>query len=509
MIVSALAMLSLVRRRMVVKGPEPSQASQEVVVDELDPSSEAAGAKRMVYLVTFPHPKPGSTLVAPGSMTRLDIAQKFLQACAQPASSTWNRQPQAVVLDRAAVFHELHKENADGQAHSHYHIALKAMSSFRFAPVKKALQDKFKLASHWSCTHSGYWSPIRYCAVPSPSKPRSSLDPQPLLWSRLGLHPPLHLVCHEPQTAPAMWAKRQRKEDHAASTAKQEPRMTEYELWPVVVESGIRNTLDDRHAHLRLMQYVKEHCSAATCAFVFKNRARLPALIDDIWRWESIGAVVAVADQTLSHMLRAATSTPCTCGGMWSRFAAYALGTNRIDVAALCKSVLVALDEGRSPMCPIVTLAGVSGGEGKSFFLKGLAAIVGPEHVFWTPTHPSFPLHGLEDAKVVILDEFRFVKSVVPLATQCLWFDGSAVPIAKPQTAQGVASHIAYRGRAPIFITTSKKETDLLAEAQDGDAAMVMRRLQVFNFTTRVAKPGCSIPSCAHCFSNFVMKHGS
>ena len=108
----------------------------------------------------------------------------------------------------------------------------------------------------------------------------------------------------------------------------------------------------------------------------------------------------------------------------------------------------------------------------------------------------------------MILDEFRFTKSVVPLATLCLWFDGSAVPTAKPPTAQGATSHMAYRGRAPIFITTSKKETDLLAQAEDGDAAMVMRRLQVFSFTTRVAKPGCSIPNCAHCFATFVMKHG-
>ena len=182
-------MLSLVRRRMRAKGSDPKRASQEPVEGALEPNSETAGAKRMLYLVTLPHPKPGGALVAPGSMSRLDIAHKFLQACAQPASTAQNRQPQAVVLDRAAIFHELHKENADGQAHSHYHIAVKGMNSFRFAPVKKALQDNSKLASHWSCTHNGYWSPIRYCAVPSPAKPRSSLDPQPLLWSRLGLHP--------------------------------------------------------------------------------------------------------------------------------------------------------------------------------------------------------------------------------------------------------------------------------------------------------------------------------
>ena len=64
----------------------------------------------------------------------------------------------------------------------------------------------------------------------------------------------------------------------------------------------------------------------------------------------------------------------------------------------------------------------------------------------------------LRKNKIVILDEFRFTSSVVPLATQCLWFDGSAVPIAKPQTGQGPASHFTHQGRAPVVITTSTEQ---------------------------------------------------
>ena len=54
-----------------------------------------------------------------------------------------------------------------------------------------------------------------------------------------------------------MRAKRQRREDSAAEKAKPEPRMNEYELWPIVVESGIRNTADNRHADLHFTKYVK------------------------------------------------------------------------------------------------------------------------------------------------------------------------------------------------------------------------------------------------------------
>ena len=140
-----------------------------------------------------------------------------------------------------------------------------------------------------------YWSPIRYCAVPSPTKPRASLGPQPVLWARSGAHMPLHMCCNEPQTAAAMAAKRQRLVGDAAEESKAEPHVTEYDLWPIFVQAQIRNTSDDRQAHIRLMQHVKAHCSHAVCAFVFKSRARLPSLIDGIWPWEGIDSVLATA----------------------------------------------------------------------------------------------------------------------------------------------------------------------------------------------------------------------
>ena len=107
------------------------------------------------------------------------------------------------------------------------------------------------------------------------------------------------------------------------------------------------------------------------------------------------------------------------------------------------------------------------------------------------------------------LDDFRFSSSVVPIATQCLWFGGSPVPIAKPQNAPGAASHDVYQGRAPIFITTSMDKVEALEAAGDGDGSMLMRRLLVVSFRTPVAKPNAHIPRCASCFSRFVLMHGS
>ena len=500
-------------RRMRSKGPDPRRESQQPVgsMPALPGEEEDPSAKRQVYFLTFPHPQAergqdGVKLVAPDSLTRRDVLQKVLDACASPVYvQRWSGDaPSEVSASMVAVFRELHCAEADGSQPCHYHVALKAEASFRFAPVKKALLSRFGLATHWSCTHNGYWSPIKYCSVPSPTKPIASLDPQPLLWSRHGHHPPLHLCCHEPTTASAMTAKRQRREQSAAEKGKAEPRITEFELWPIVVESGIRNQTGTRNAHLLFMDYVKEKCSPAVCAFVFKNRARLPNLIDDIWRWEGIRDAVEISKQTRMDIVRNALRTSCVCGGAWLAFALHILHCNGISPTDLGQVLVRAIDEGRSPATPVVTFAGSAGGEGKSFILKGLTAVFGSDGVFFTPQHHSFPFLGLDTARVAFLDDFRFLSSVVPVATQCLWFDGSAVPVAKPQNQPGSSGHDVYHGAAPIFITTKAQDIDALNEAGDGDASMILRRLKVFHFRARVTPPAGHVPECACCFARLI-----
>ena len=133
----------------------------------------------------------------------------------------------------------------------------------------------------------------------------------------------------------------------------------------------------------------------------------------------------------------------------------------------------------------------------------------GNQSVFFSPQHPSFPLMDLGSATVVLLDDFRFFQTPVPVATQCLWFDGSPVPIARPQNVTGQSGQELYHGGAPIFITTKKADVDKLASSCDGDASMLFRRLKVCEFSVRVTAPAGKLPECAHCFSKLVCTHGA
>ena len=175
---------------------------QIVVIGE-DPGAEADAAKgRELYLVTFAHPKTshsscGKALLHPESLSRQEMLDKFCVSCEKPAYAD-ARSIQAarpVPLKNVAVFREFHKENDAGVAHAHYHIAVVVQRAFMFLPVKRALLN-LGLASHWSTSHDGYWSIIRYLWWPSPpKKPDGTKDKQALTWSAPGFSHPDFAEC--------------------------------------------------------------------------------------------------------------------------------------------------------------------------------------------------------------------------------------------------------------------------------------------------------------------------
>ena len=382
---------------------------------------------RSVYLVTLPHPKQtrsecGRTLVAPESMSKKELMQKFLICCQNPVyidpQGILERWP--VPLRRAGLWNELHEIDAAGEVHGHSHLAVLAERVFKFMPVKRALLQRYGLASHWSSAHDGYWSPVRYLSVPSPKKPYASLDHHPELWAAKGKHPPVSECVNPPMTADAIRARRQYAEMKCAEAGKKQPRVSEMDVWPVVVANKIRNTPDSPHADKQLMAWVKNYGTVEMQQFCFKQRAKLKSLIDDIWMWENVENDVQIALQSRMQVLTAAATSPCVCSGAWAAQVAESFRVNGINASELCGDILTSMKCGRSEQVPVIVLAGARGGEGKSMFLKPMLEIFGHEAVFCKPEKGNFPLVDLPGKKVAFLDEWRFDESIISYATQCV-----------------------------------------------------------------------------------------
>ena len=157
----------------------------------------------------------------------------------------------------------------------------------------------------------GYWSAVRYGVIPSPKKPQEALDPKPWTWSRVGTHAPLFEVSQQPNTAAAMQQRRESKVKTAAATADKEPRPTEMDLYPIIVQHNFKNTPDDQTADKQLIQWVKIHGTPALAAFAFKMRGKLASIIDDVWSWEAVDDTLSLLRQTRSQRLLAASQEHC------------------------------------------------------------------------------------------------------------------------------------------------------------------------------------------------------
>ena len=264
--------------------------AQEVLVGVPLGAEGIESRGRNVYLVTLPRRKQamdaaGRQLVAPGSKTRKQILQIFLECCANPiyvsASALSTQMP--VPIKHTGVFRELHAEDSGGDQGIHDHLPVKALRDFMYMPVKRALLERHGIASHWSCSHTGYWSVIRYLHHPTPKKPAASLDKEYIVWAAQGeKHPLLQDCMNEPTTAAALEARRLKTDRQAAEKGKPSARISEIDIWPIVVRNNIRNTPDDMNAAEALMAWAVDCASKPMVDFLFKHRARLNGLIDDI-----------------------------------------------------------------------------------------------------------------------------------------------------------------------------------------------------------------------------------
>ena len=496
-------------------------ASQKALGGTLEVDLENSDARKAVYLLTFSHPKQarsacGVQLQPPESFTRERLLEALHDVLANPVYNNVGNQAQGagsgVVLLRCVVASEFHEADESGVQHRHYHVALQATETFRFLPFKRSFLARWGLASHWSSSKLGYWSAVKYLVMASPKKPLKCLDPIPLAWHKDGEHQNLVEAAQPPTNAAMLEARRNAVVQAAAEEGREEPRPREIDIWPLIVKNNIRNGPDNQKAHLRLIQVARKTASPAMAAYLFKIRDKLSKLIDDVWTWEEVDDHVLMSERSCMAALIDAMFKPCVCGGAWPEQVRCVLGSNGICAAELAHDIYKSFQRGRSETTPVVVLAGAYGGEGKSIILFPIPAVLGDEYVQGHTNSGSFPLLGLEGKKIVILDEWRFAASALPLGIQLLWFEGKPVPLARPQGEY--IGHLMYRGTAPIFITCPQKRLDkLYSEAAaarsagvSSEATMLLRRLKVHYFNVPLPTPLAQIPACAACFANFVFQ---
>ena len=249
--------------------------SQENLPNDL--FTENSNAKNQVYLVTCAHPTQthsvcGVPLRAPSSYDHQTLLTALLDACRNPCYDRGNqaRNFEGVRLLRCLIAAEYHNGNVTGVKYRHYHIALQAFNSFRFKTIKRALLERYGIATHWSTTHVGYWSALGYLVRKSDKKPVSCLDPKPLAWHHEGKVEDQRALSSRPTTASSIAARREKALEAAEATGQSEPKPSEIDVWPIIVRHDIRNDHDNQDGVDRLIRVAKDSCSPTMVKFLFK-----------------------------------------------------------------------------------------------------------------------------------------------------------------------------------------------------------------------------------------------
>ena len=242
-----------------VKRSSPHCADEDLGEERLD-------VTKPVYGVCFPHPTKthaanGVVLRKPGDYAREAIRDMLLAAM----EATQHRRLSSLKFTEISVFRERHRS---GEVH--YHAAVRAHRGFRFLPLKNFVLATSGLATHWSTHHLHYASAVAYNYLPSPTKPEGELDPEPLLWP--AGHAPLAEASRPPVTAAAIAAKAEKARKARAGQGKEERRFEEMDLWPIVVNEGIKVGPD---ATDRVIAYSKRCGGPAMVRFCFQNEGAL------------------------------------------------------------------------------------------------------------------------------------------------------------------------------------------------------------------------------------------
>ena len=211
------------------------------------------------------------------------------------------------------VFQEAH---ADGEPH--FHVAVKLSKTMRWGSVKRAMRERFRVACHFSSSHTQLWSCIRYGFVASAKKP--DVDQTPFMWTG-GKKWPTGLVKSGSTASKLLWEASQRPwnaecwaarsaqtQKHMAETGKDKAKCDKLDLFAVILDNNFTKAA-------QIIAHAQESGTEAMQKFVCKNMKELERWVAEAEVW---GAAVADAQSLMEKDWAVAcrhAEAACPCEG--------------------------------------------------------------------------------------------------------------------------------------------------------------------------------------------------
>ena len=223
--------------------------------------------------------------------------------------------------------------------------------------------------------------------------------------------------------------------------------------------------------------------------------------------WEMSQAQTKLTEDAVTRMTRMEGAADGDCVSddcQWLQRAEEVLALNKIDKADFSGAIANAMKCGRRKFTNIF-ITGRSNCA-KTFLLKPLKAIFG-NHLFENPTNDKYGWHGVANAQVILLQDFRYSPNVISWADFLLLLEGETVKLPAPKNHFAEDILLDASNDIPIFATGPNKIEFTRQSADfERETDMMDSRWHVIKLTHVFKKEDqIEIPPCKRCFAKLVL----
>jgi hypothetical protein len=396
----------------------------------------------------------------------------------------FNMGTSAVKVSHWACCKETHKKE-EGY---HYHCALKLTGVKKWVAVKERIQRTYGISVHFSDSHDFYLSAYRYVCKEDTEVAHSAE------------HPNL-AGAKSPVTKKSIGANKRRSQDSSDKKCKKRLRLSNTDVGTFIRKHNIR-------CYTHLLAVAEERSIEGLSDikdFLFNRHEKfLRELIEKCWQMAEASEKMKIVKREKIDTLTSFKESPCICRGEWLRCAREVLTLNKISEEEFTSAILKNVRDGRGKYRNIMLVGPTNCA--KTFLLKPLSKIFA-EEFFENPANHRFGWAGVENASVIMLQDFRWSKELISWKDFLLLLEGENLKLPTPRNIY--KEDILVTGNISIF-ATGKCEITYKGSYNTSDNReddMMSSRWKMFKFSHQFREEDQKhVQPCGHCFAKFILR---
>ena len=247
------------------------------------------------------------------------------------------------------------------------------------------------------------------------------------------------------------------------------------------------------------MAKTQKDCGKTNLAEFILNKGsrKVEEIISTAWDMESSQEKLNRARLTQIEILKKASNEECVtgCEGMWLQIAQTILETNGIEKKVLVDAMKDAIENDRGKYRNVMLVGPTNCG--KTFLLNPLSVVF---NCFQNPANSNFAWVGAEESEVILFNDFRWNKQILPWNDMLLLLEGALVHLPAPKTH--FLKDIAFSKDTPIFCTSKQPIVFIRGGSiEEKETEMMTVRWKIFRLNGQVPEnEQVPVEPCGSCF---------